>query len=253
MVCNQCGTENQDGVKFCAGCGNEVTAAPIPAREPAARPARAPKSAPVSGLVKILVAVMVVLALIFGVSHLFVDYVIPGKVVTIAKGEESKSYNKEETYSYKSTIYTAIQDQTLQEAKEALDEQGDLMDTEYKLKGSLLWLQLGNILGGLGCILVAIVGVLYLIKGIVPVYDMVFGTLFKGRTAMFVMGLVGLAVSVAHMILVSFSKIRYVEITEEMTTRTTAGFQAHWTIWAFAVICVVAAVYDLGVNSRKKK
>ena len=253
MVCLKCGAENPDGVKFCAGCGamqeGTVAAPEMPKRAP-----RAPKSKPVSNLVKLLVAILTLVTLVFGVCHLFVDYVVAGKTTSISKSEDGKTIEKDDTYYFKSMIYTQIEEGTIQEAKEALEETNELMeDTEYKLTGSFGWFQIANILGGIGCILIAGVGVLFLLKDMVPVYDMAFGKFFKGKTALTVMGLGGVAFSVLQLLLTSFTKIRYSQIGEETSSKSVSTLGAHWTVWALLIVSVLFVVYDLGANKRKKK
>ena len=257
MVCLNCGTENADGVKFCAGCGAQMAGAPeaaAPRRE--SRPARAPKKKMAFGMVQLLVILVTVLSLIFGICHLFVDYVVPAQSIVKENNDGDKTYEKEESYAYKSAIYKAIDEDVLGEAKEAMEELQELeedLEVENKLTGSLSWVKLANILGGVLCILVSAIGVLYVLKDMVPVYDMAFGKIFKGRTALFVMGLGAVATSVLHLLLNALTKIRVVQVAEDVSTKTVATFGVHWTVWAFLIIGVVAVVYEMTALTRKKK
>lgn len=243
MVCNQCGTANQDGVKFCMGCGAMLNGAPEQPAAPVRRPVRPVKKQAPMGPVKLLVIVLTVLALIFGVVHLFVDYVIESKTTNIVNNDGDKSIDKGEEYYFKSQIYQMIEDEELKEAKEAIEE------ADGKLTGSYVWLQIGNILGGIGCILVAVVGVLY----VVGFYDQIFGNLLKGRSALCAMGLGGAAFSVLHLICYVFGGIKMVAEHEDVITKATATFGAHWTVWAFLIISLLAVIYDLKVLTRKKR
>jgi len=241
MVCNQCGTANPDSVKFCAGCGAQLNGAPEPA--PVRRPARPAKKQAPMGMVKLLVIAFTVLALVFGIAHLFVDYVIEGKTTTIVNDDGDKSIDKGEEYYFKSQIYQMIEDEELKDLKESLEE------SDGKLTGSYVWLQIGNIIGGIGCILVAAVGVLYL----TGFYDQIFGNLIKGRSPLFVMGVAGTLVSVLHVLCYVFGGIRMVMEAEDVVRKATATFGAHWTVWAFLVICVLAVIYDLRLATRKRR
>lgn len=265
MYCMNCGTENQDGVKFCAGCGAQMVEEPqeeMPARAPrASRPA---KKKFTFGMVQMLVALFAVLALIFGFVHLFVDYVVEYQAVTKSSSEEGKTYEKEEGYVYKSMIYQTIADDVLGQKKDEIKaaEEGmemledfveEDLEVKQKLTGSLGWVRLANILGGILCIAVSAVGILYVLKDMVPVYDMAFGKFFKGRTALFVMGLCSAVTFLLHWLLNALTRIRYVVRMEEATTKTVATVSVHWTVWAFLIIGVLAMVYEMTALSRKKK
>lgn len=241
MICNQCGTANPDSVKFCAGCGTQLNGAPEPA--PVRRPARPAKKQAPAGMVKLLVIAFTVLALVFGIVHLFVDYVIESKTTTIVNDDGEKSIDKGEEYYFKSKIYQMIEDEELKDLKESLEE------SDGKLTGSYAWLQIGNIIGGIGCVLVAAVGILYL----VGFYDQSVGNIIKGRSPLFVMGLVGTLFSLLHALFYAFGGIRMVMETEDLVRKAKATFGVHWTVWAFLVICVLAVVYDQRVTSRKRR
>lgn len=242
MVCNQCGTANQDGVKFCMGCGAVLNGTPEQAA-PARRPARPVKKQVPMGPVKLLVIVLTVLALVFGIVHLFVDYVVESKTSTIVNNDGDKSIDKDKEYYFKSQIYQMIEDGELEEVKEALE------DADGRLTGSYVWLQIGNIVGGIGCILVAAIGVLYL----VGFYDRIFGNLLKGGTALRTMGLGGAAFSVLHLLCYVFGGIKMVVENEDVVTKATATFGAHWTVWTFLIISLLVVIYDLKVLTRKRR
>ena len=292
MVCNQCGAENQEGVKFCAGCGNLLAAETVAEVAPAAvRPARTPKGKPINGTLKIMVIVFVALTMLFGMCHLFVDYVVSGKGVSIEKAEEGKSIYKSDIYAFKSSLYNEMQE-ALDEEKEALEdmleEREEILanfEEEYgvaydeylenmeemgadeesirevrkefesttKIKGGFGWMKAANIFGGIFCILIAAIGVLYLLKNVVPVYDLAFGKLFKGRTALFVMGLAGAVVSLLQLLMASFTKVTRIERFEGELEKTSYKYGAHWTVWAFLIISVLFVVYDMATAKNKKK
>lgn len=246
MVCNECGTANQDGVKFCIGCGAQLNGAQLngaPERAPARRPARPAKKQVPAGMVKLLVVVFTVLALVFGIVHLFVDYVIESKTSTIVNNDGDKSIDKGEEYYFKSQIYQMIEDEELKDAKESVEE------ADGKLTGSYVWLQIGNIVCGIGCILVAAVGVLYL----VGFYDQILGNVIKGRTPLFVMGLGAVLISLLQALMYAFGGIRMVMEAEDVVTKATASFAPHWTVWAFLILGVLAVIYDMKALSRRKK
>ena len=282
MVCNVCGTENQDGVKFCTGCGELLGAEAVEMEAPKAaakRPARAPKGKPVAGTLKILVVAFVALAMLFGMCHLFVDYVQAGKGTTIEKTEDSKSIYKNDVYAFKSAIHTEMPE-NLEEERDALEEKMEAREenqtayeeelaymeqweyseeeirefrknneSEVKIKGSFSWIKIANLLGGIGCILVAAIGVLFLLKNMVPVYDMA----FKGKSALGIMGLAGAVVSVLQLLLTSLTKITYIERFEGDLEKSVITYRAHWTVWAFLVLSVLFIVYDMATAKNKKK
>lgn len=282
MVCNICGAENQDGVKFCADCGGLLGAEAVEMEAPKAeakRPARAVKSKPINGTVKILVIAFVALAMLFGMCQLFVDYVQPGKTVRIEKTEDGKSISKSDVYAFKSMIHTKLPE-NLQEERDALEEQMEAREenqeaykeelaymeqweysedeirefrkkneSEIKIKGGYGWIKTANLLGGIGCILVAAIGVLFLLKNMVPVYDMA----FKGRSALGIMGLGGAVVAVLQLLLTSFAKVTYIKRFEEDVEKVTHKFGAHWTVWAFLIISVLFIVYNMATAKNKKK
>ena len=248
MVCNQCGTANPDGVKFCAGCGMQIDQAPMqepqaPVQETVRRSRPGKPKAAVPGIAKVMVLAFMVLSLMFGIVHLFVDYVITGKTTTITITEESKTIEKDDSYQFKSEIYRMIKDKELQEVREGMDE------IDGYVLGSYVWIQLGNIVCGITFILLTGIGVLYL----VGFYDQIFGKILTGRTPLFVMGLLGAAMSVLQMLCYWFSTVRIVVKGDELTTKATASFSAHWTIWAFLLLSLVAVVCDLKLLPRKKK
>lgn len=270
MVCMNCGTENQDGVKFCAGCGAQIVETYEEKPTHAPRASRPAKKKFTFGMVQLLVAVVSVLVLIFGVVHLFVDYVVETETVTDSVDEDgNKEYMVEEGYVYKSMIYKTIDEDVLQEAKDAISaaEAGedllegyygeDVMDAEDSverdLSGSLSWVRVANVLGGIFCILVACIGVFYVLKDLVPVYDLAFGKIFKGRTALFVMGLGSVATFVLHWLLNAFGGVSYEEISEVSSMEMDVSVSVHWTVWALLIVGVLAVVYEMTALSRKKK
>lgn len=44
MICNNCGRQNEDGVRFCIGCGADLTAAPQPTYQAPQAPYQAPQA-----------------------------------------------------------------------------------------------------------------------------------------------------------------------------------------------------------------
>jgi len=270
MVCMNCGTENQDGVKFCAGCGAQMVEAYEEKPTHAPRAPRPAKKKFTFGMVQMLVAVVSVLVLIFGVVHLFVDYVVEVELTVDTVDEDgNKEYAMEDLYAYKSRIYTAIDEDEVQEKKDAIaaKENGeDLLDdyfggdlygeektVEEDVSGSLSWFRFANILGGIFCILVACIGVFYVLKDLVPVYDLAFGKIFKGRTALFVMGLGSVATFVLHWLVNAFSGVSYERIAEVGSLEKNWDISVHWTVWALLIVGVLAVVYEMTALSRKKK
>lgn len=264
MFCKNCGAANQDGARFCAGCGAELQApvqqAPVyqepvqqpyaaPVQQPAQRPAAAPSNLTPAGIMRMLVVVVTVLSLIFGIMNLFGTYEIEQTTKTVTKTEDDKETDKDSTDVELEEMYEDLED-----FEDYIDELKD--EDDVKVSGSPRWIQIGNIVFGIVCVVVLAIGALYLLKVFNnnPLYDQYIGKIAKGKSPAFItagLGAIGALLQILMYLLLATFKVTVESGSYENTSTT--SWAPHWTSWVALVVFAAIVAYDMLVLNKKKK
>ena len=257
MFCKNCGTQNQDGARFCAGCGADLT--PAPAQPVYQAPVQqAPvQQAPVQQapqlnlnpktITTIIVALITVLALVFGILNTFGLYEVEVKTEVVSKDEEgNKDKNDGKVETDLADYYEQLED--WDDALDMWEEQ------DAKVIGGPVWTLIANLVFGIVNLLIAVIGVLYLLKMYMgmPYYDMILGKTTRGQAPTKLMALVGAAASLIQMLILWIFPLKIETKGEWGSSTTTSAVQVNAMTWIMLILCVLIIVVDFMKNNKNK-
>ena len=224
MFCKNCGAQISDNAKFCGVCGasQAETAAPATTAAPAnSNSASASAGAAINlgainlkDIVKYIAVGVAVLALIFAIMNIF------------------------STYDVKATISALGQKGHVSYSLKELNKMTD---------GKFTMASVGNILFGIVNLVIVAVGVLYFLKenNKMDLYDKYIAKYTKGKSALFVVGVLGAAGALLQIVLYMLCKAK------SMGASMTIG--NHWTTWFALFLYAGCAALDFFVLNPKKK
>lgn len=258
MFCKNCGTQNQDGARFCAGCGADLTPAPAqpvyqapvqqaPVQQAPVQPAPQLKLNPKT-VTTLIVVVITIMSLIFGILSTFGLYEVEIKSETVTKSGSNKETDKSSGEADLEDYYEVY-----------LENWGDRVDeaeeADSELTGGPVFVLIGNLVFGIVNLLIAVAGVLYLLKLYMgmPYYDMILGAVTKGKAPTKLMALAGAVASLIQMLLLwIFPMKSVVKMGEDTTITTTNAVQVNAMTWIMLILCVLIIVVDFLKNNKNK-
>lgn len=251
MFCKNCGTQNQDGARFCAGCGADLTPAPAqpvyqaPVQQAPAQQAPQLNLNPKT-ITTIIVALITVLALVFGILNTFGLYEVEVRTENVTKSEGEKNTEKGKFDTDLADYYESLEDWD-----ETLDYYEEI---DAKVVGGPVWTLIANLVFGIVNLLIAVIGVLYLLKMYMgmPYYDMILGKTTKGQAPTKLMALVGAAASLIQMLILWIFPLKVETESEWGSSTTTSAVQVNAMTWIMLILCVLIIVVDFMKNNKNK-
>ncbi len=225
MFCKNCGAQISDDAKFCGVCGASQQdapqqAAPVNPNAASAAPAASLNLGNMAGSLKLylkyILVVVAILALVLAIMNIF------------------NTYDVKATYSYGGQKMGSATGPV----KDLFGEGSD---------GEFIMALIGNILFGIVNLVIAVIGVLYFLKenNNMDLYDKFVASKAKGKSPLFVVGVLGAVAALVQIILYAMCK--------PSKSGVTLTIAAHWTSWVFLFVYALLVVVDMFVLNPKKK